>query len=216
MFPRELNDTDALNTLGDRRGGVIDTAWPGEGPEEPLRDALREPGWARQLAGALLRELASEALEAEARAVRANLFVKSPSANWMVPWHQDRVVCVARREEVPGFSAWSLKGGLPHANAPVDVLRKMLAVRVHLDACTSESGALEVVPSTHNDILTSAEIAAFANGGEALEMAAGEVLLMRPLLLHRSRAMRRSTSRRVLHVEFASEALPTPLRWHYF
>ena len=189
---------------------------PGEGPDEPLRDALREPGWARRLAGGALRELASETLEAEAHAVRANLFVKSPSSNWMVPWHQDRVVCVARREEVSGFSAWSLKGGLPHANAPLDVLRKMLAVRVHLDACTSESGALEVVPGSHITILTPAEIAALANGGEVLEMAAGEVLLMRPLLLHRSRAMRRSASRRVLHVEFASEALPAPLRWQYF
>ena len=37
------------------------------------------------------------------------------------------------RAEVPGFGPWSTKNGIPHVQPPVDLLKQMLAVRLHLD-----------------------------------------------------------------------------------
>ena len=150
-----------LDSVGYCRGGTLDrAAWPTDGPDEPVRDVLSVPGWARDLATCTaLRQMASAALSAEAHPVRSNLFVKSADSNWYVPWHQDRVVCVQKHEDVAGFSGWSVKAGLPHANAPRHVLRKMVAIRLHLDACSAESGPLEVVPGSHDEVLSPEEIA---------------------------------------------------------
>jgi hypothetical protein len=40
--------------------------------------------------------------------VRAILFDKITSANWTVPWHQDRSIAVRKRIDVPGFLARGL------------------------------------------------------------------------------------------------------------
>ena len=43
---------------------------------------------------------------------------------------------------------------------------------------------------------------------------AGDILAFRPLLLHASRRVERPSHRRVVHLEFASTALPPPLVWY--
>jgi hypothetical protein len=47
---------------------------------------------------------------------------------------------------------------------------------------------------------------------------AGGIILMRPLILHRSLSADRETSsaahRRVVHIEYAAAELPGGLRWH--
>ena len=49
-----------------------------------------------------------------------------------------------------------------------------------------------------------------------IEGEAGSVMLMRPLLLHTSsKRTDVDGARRVLHVEFAAAALPSPLLWRY-
>jgi ectoine hydroxylase-related dioxygenase (phytanoyl-CoA dioxygenase family) len=99
---------------------------------------------------------------------------------------------------------------------PAVVLEGMLTVRLHLDACAGENGALRVVPGSHaRGRLSPEEIAALASSGEAVlcEAPAGGLLVMRPLLVHASSAATRPGRRRVLHLDFAREALPAPLRW---
>ena len=44
-------------------------------------------------------------------------------------------------------------------------------------------------------------------------MSAGDVLLMRPLLLHASGRSQGTRQRRVLHIEYAGFELPEELRW---
>lgn len=56
-------------------------------------------------------------------AVRALLFDKTPEANWKVVWHQDITIAVRVRAEVAGFATWSEKGGVPHVQAPVELLQ---------------------------------------------------------------------------------------------
>jgi hypothetical protein len=43
---------------------------------------------------------------------RATLFDKSPTANWLVVWHQDTALPVQERREAPGWGPWSVKDGV--------------------------------------------------------------------------------------------------------
>jgi len=81
--------------------------------------------------------------------VRGILFDKIPDANWKVPWHQDVTIAVRERIDVAGFGPWSVKAGVQHVQPPAGVLEKMLSVRVHLDDCGAENGALRVIPGSH-------------------------------------------------------------------
>jgi len=137
--------------------------------------------------------------------VRAIYFDKSPSVNWAVAWHQDLTVAVRSRVEVRGFVPWSTKNGVPHVQPPIALLEKMLTVRLHLDDCDQENGALRVIPGSHRLGRLSAE--------RIREQCAGDALLMRPLLLHASGRSKSGRHRRVLHIEYAGFSLPAPLEW---
>lgn len=210
-------DREQLRRSGFARAGVLSADWPDQGPEHPVRDVLGSAGWMHDLARRQdLRDLASSALGGDARVVRANLFVKSKVTNWFVPWHQDRVVCVRRRVDFPGFTSWSTKAGLPHANAPFEVLREMIAIRVHLDPSPTEGGALEVLPGTQESVRDPEGVRDGGRVSECLPATRGELLLMRPLVVHRSSKSRSGLPRRVLHVEYSSRPLPAPLQFHYW
>ena len=45
----------------------------------------------------------SDRLGGNVRPVRAIAFDKSASKNWALGWHQDRTICVKRREDVAGY-----------------------------------------------------------------------------------------------------------------
>jgi len=81
--------------------------------------------------------------------VRIVAFDKTEQANWGVPWHQDRVIAVAERMDLPGFSNWSRKVGVWHCEPPTDLLRRMIFVRVHLDDTDEENGCMELALGTH-------------------------------------------------------------------
>ena len=98
-----------------------------------------------------------------AKPVRVVSFDKSSTNNWAVPWHQDRVIAVKERHPVAGFKNWSLKAGIWHCEPPVEVLNKMLFVRIHLDDCDAESGAMQIALNSHSyGAVTSAEAAGIA------------------------------------------------------
>lgn len=149
--------------------------------------------------------------------VRAIYFDKSPDANWFVGWHQDLTIALRARADIPGFSLWTVKDGIPHAQPPVELLERMLTVRLHLDDADSSNGALRVIPGSHrHGILSSERIDELAAlQSEVLCRAtAGDALLMRPLLLHASSRSRSPRRRRVLHVEYSCYDLPAGLVWH--
>lgn len=152
----------------------------------------------------------------DAFVARSILFNKGPSSNWNVSWHQDTTIAVRERHDSDGFGPWSMKEGIPHVRPPAWVLEQMVTIRIHLDDCYRDNGALQVVPGSHrHGILDTGEIAHRVERGpiEYCELAAGGVMLMRPLLLHASRKAIRPSRRRVLHLEFASNQLPDGLNW---
>lgn len=153
----------------------------------------------------------------ESQPVRAIYFDKTPESNWMVAWHQDLTLAVLTKIEVPGFGPWSIKDGVAHVQPPAHLLEEMLTVRLHLDDCDQSNGALRVIPGSHRSGRLSAEaIEKLRSEEPALSccVAAGDALLMRPLLLHSSGRSQTSSHRRVVHIEYASFALPRGLEWY--
>lgn len=162
-----------------------------------------------------VRALVEPVLGPAAFVVRAIVFDKRPGANWDVPWHQDVTIAVEARADVAGFGPWSTKDGVPHVQPPASVLEQMRTVRLHLDDCGPENGALRVVPGSHRlGVLGDVVDVADAERRHVVCAArAGDAVLMRPLLLHASRKSRVVAHRRVLHLELAAAALPAPLEW---
>jgi hypothetical protein len=156
-------------------------------------------------------------LGSEARPVRAIFFDKTPGSNWLVPWHQDLTIAVKGRVETPGFGPWSVKHGIPHVQPSSALLEEMLAVRLHLDDCDGSNGALRLIPGSHRSGRLGPDQIEWYRAArrEVLcEAAAGDVLLMRPLLLHASSKSVSDRRRRVLHIEYCSGSLPEGLAWH--
>lgn len=204
---RGVLEPATLRSLRDRLGPVT-----GAG----RRGLLREPAVAALARSAPLLDLVRPQVEGEPFPVRAIYFDKTPEANWGVVWHQDLTLALAARVEVPGFGPWSVKEGVPHVQPPVEVLEGMLTLRVHLDDADEGNGALRVLPGSHRaGRLDAPAIEVWrARVTEVLcTAAAGDVLLMRPLLLHASGKSAGRRHRRVLHLEYASGALPGGLRW---
>jgi ectoine hydroxylase-related dioxygenase (phytanoyl-CoA dioxygenase family) len=204
--------TDAVDSVEDgpgvrSRGGIY-----------AIRNLLGlAPRVQRALGAPVIKSLVESCLGAQALLVGALFFDKRPNANWKVPWHQDATITVRERKETTGFGPWTMKAGIQHVQAPPYVLYELLSLRVHLDGCREEEGALRVIPGSHNfGRLPTDSIPQFTRDAtvESCPIPQGGLLAMRPLLLHASVAARTAQSQRVIHLSFASRALPAPLEWY--
>ena len=207
VIPDVLNDdecADLIHVLGQVHGAG-------------RRGLLAEPVVKELAWSPCLIDLVRPHLSIEPLPIRAIYFDKSPNANWLVPWHQDLTIAVQARADVPGFGPWTEKDGIPHVQPPVEMLERMLTIRLHLDAADESNGALRVIPGSHRQgRLSAGHISEIRHRQTEVvcASAAGGALLMRPLLLH---ASGRSTSpghRRILHIEYAGFSLPPALAWH--
>lgn len=162
-----------------------------------------------------MAEVCRCSLGKKAFAVRAIFFDKTATTNWRVPWHQDLTIAVAKQIETPGFDGWSIKEGVQHVQPPREILESMAAIRLHLDDCGADNGALKVVPGSHTlGRIDAASAAARAQMSATIcEARKGDALLMRPLLLHSSSPSTNPNHRRVLHIEYATQDLPNGLEW---
>lgn len=182
-----------------------------------LRNVLRASSRAATVASSdKFISAVSDLIGGKAFPVRAILFDKTDGANWGVPWHQDLAIAVAERIDTSGFGPWSVKEGIVHVQPPHHILANMITVRLHLDDCAADNGALRVLPGSHTEGELSAEaMADWAAGQEPVtcEIPKGGALLMRPLLLHASSPAKNPSHRRVLHVDYAAIDLPNGLKW---
>lgn len=190
-----------------------------------IRNVIQSSEVARSVATSeAVHQLVESVFGGKGIAVRGILFDKttaSGGSNWKVPYHQDLSIAVCERPSVPvtGYETWSVKDGVVHVQPPATVLERLVTVRLHLDPCDAENGALRVLPGTHRmGRLSMTEVARCR--GEIPEtvcnVAEGGAMLFCPLLLHASSpALRLDARRRVLHIEFAPVdlELPDELRW---
>jgi ectoine hydroxylase-related dioxygenase (phytanoyl-CoA dioxygenase family) len=167
---------------------VMDAAFPALAPRAAgARLAAFSPeaqAWLAAHDG--LRELASRLLQTPSRLSRMQAFDKSAGANWFVPWHQDRAEDGQER--------------------PVAELERTVALRIHLDDCDENNGPLEVIPGSHLAGRLDADAIAARTAVAASMLCLtvrGDILAMRPLLIHRSQRARAPAARRVLHLEYA-------------
>jgi hypothetical protein len=144
------------------------------------------------------------------------MFDKTPDSNWLVAWHQDRVIPVRERIETAGFGPWSTKDGVLHVAPPFEVLARMLTIRVHLDAVDSANAPLRVALGSHQLGRVSADVAA----EEASKLdhciclaEAGDVWVYATPILHASDRANPPRRRRVLQVDYADFELPGGLAW---
>jgi hypothetical protein len=183
-----------------------------------LRDLLNRVPAVRELAtGRQMRVLVGSIAGGHARVVRGVYFDKQRDANWKVAWHQDLTIAVKRRIEVAGFGAWSMKAGIQHVQPPVSILDNMIAVRVHLDDADESNGCLLVIPGSHKQgRLSPEEIERCRSEFSAVSCVVkkGDVLVMKPLLLHASSVAKRPSHRRVIHLEYCANDLPNGLEWY--
>ena len=183
-----------------------------------LRNLLDSPAICDFAESPAIRRLVIPILGEGAFAVRGIFFDKTPDANWKVNWHQDLAIAVRERRDAAGFGAWSEKAGAVHVQPPPELLARMLTVRVHLDDCPPENGALRVLAGSHlTGRLRDADIARWRGQIKETVCAVnrGGVVALRPLLLHASSASELPVRRRVLHLEYAAEGLPGGLQWRH-
>jgi hypothetical protein len=183
-----------------------------------IRDLLKRVPSVGQLAQSeSMRTLVEKVLADSARVVRGVYFDKQKDANWKVAWHQDLTIAVKQRIDVEGFGAWSLKAGIQHVQPPIEILAQMIAVRIHLDDADETNGCLRVIRGSHNlGRLQPDEIARLRDSDRIVscEARSGDVLIMRPLLLHASSVALQPKHRRVIHLEYCAATLPSGLEWY--
>jgi hypothetical protein len=158
-----------------------------------------------------LTALASLLLGHRAFPIDATYFDKHARANWTVPGHQDRIFPVSddscRKRRV--------RDGIAYAEPDAGTLADLLALRVHFDETDTDTGALQVVPASHlNGVLTTVQILEIpVQRYIPCPAAPGDILAIRPLLLHRSSPFKGEGQRRVLHVVYATKDPADGIRW---
>lgn len=171
----------------------------------------------RQASLALRQELIlAGILPASAIAIQAIAFDKNPSTNWKVTWHQDLMFPFARKVKTPGYDLPSIKEGIDYARPPQEVLEELLAVRLHLDNCDTTNGPLRAMSGSHRQgIFKSGDIPLRVQPEHEITCLAneGDILLMKPLLLHASSPATAPKHRRVLHFVYHS-GRPIAETWH--
>ena len=175
---------------------------------EPARTIWREP---------VLVNLLREVLGHSFGLVRVLYFDKPADRSWVLPWHKDMTVAVNDNQSPSeGFSKPTRKAGVPHFEAPTELLNQMLTLRLHLDEATSRNGALRVIPGSH---LTGKLPATSTEQFVTVDAGVGDVLAMRPLISHSSGHTEPESGlhRRILHFEFSGVPKPAAdLQWHRF
>ena len=149
--------------------------------------------------------------------VKSIYFDKPENSNWFVAYHQDLTISVDRKNDIEGYTHWTLKHNQYAVQPPLGTLQDNFTIRIHLDDTNEENGALRVIPASHlkgifrpEDINWTTEIETVCS------VTRGGIMIMKPLLLHASSRTITRNRRRVIHIEFSRTRLPGKLNWAEF
>lgn len=149
------------------------------------------------------------------KSIKSIYFDKPPNANWIVNWHQDLTINLVNRMDVDQYKNWRETKERVVVQPNRELLERIFTIRIHLDDCTKENGALNVIESSHaRGPIDIKEWAITKEGRQKLcEVKKGGILLMKPLILHSSSRTENEKNRRVIHIEFTDQELPEGLQW---
>lgn len=147
--------------------------------------------------------------------VKSIYFDKPPNANWIVNLHQDVTINVTGKTDDLNYTKWRKTKNRIAVQPPLEILQQMFTIRIHLDSCTRQNGALSVIPKSHlEEIIEMKNITTTLKAiAEICEVRRGGVLLMKPMILHSSKRSENQMNRRVIHIEFSSNELPDNVDW---
>ncbi|WP_295672446.1 phytanoyl-CoA dioxygenase family protein [uncultured Mucilaginibacter sp.] len=146
--------------------------------------------------------------------VKSIYFDKPEKSNWFVAWHQDLTISVDKKMETTGYSSWTIKQDQFAVQPPVEILKDIFTIRIHLDDTDENNGALKVIPGSHLKGIYRAENIDWNKETQVTcNVNGGGVMIMRPLLMHASDRTTSSKTRRVIHIEFSSAKLAEGLNW---
>lgn len=146
--------------------------------------------------------------------VKSIYFDKPPKANWLVAWHQDLTISIKEKLEIQGFKNWLKKSTYFSVEPPQPYLDNIITLRIHLDNCTQENGALRVLANTHKRIQKQKDLSTQVfDSVQTCEAKKGAILAMKPLIWHSSRRSENEAKRRIIHLEFSNLDLPENLDW---
>ncbi|ASU35353.1 phytanoyl-CoA dioxygenase family protein [Mucilaginibacter xinganensis] len=146
--------------------------------------------------------------------VKSIYFDKPEQSNWFVGWHQDLTISVDTKAELPGFDSWTVKIDQFAVQPPLSILQDNFTIRIHLDDTDENNGALKVIPASHLKGICRLDGLDWKNGTETTcNVNAGGVMVMRPLLFHASNRTISDKQRRIIHIEFSRQELPSEITW---
>ena len=176
---------------------------------------FNNPNVAKKVFNSKLLSLVKKILPNCNTSIKSIYFNKPPKANWVVSWHQDITINVKNEVKTKGFKNWRTKGDRTIVQPDLETLQKIYTIRIHLDDCNKENGALHVITESHvNGVINLKEWTKEKIGSEYIcEVSKGGILIMNPLLLHSSKRTENNKNRRVIHIEFSNANLPNGIRW---
>lgn len=178
-----------------------------------IREFLKEvPEIQAYIFNAKLKSLIAENFGSDYVPVKSIYFDKPSDSNWFVAWHQDLMISVNKKLDLPGFGPWTQKEGQYAVRPPVSYLENIFTIRIHLDDTDEDNGALRVIPGSHTKGIhrySSENL----DDHVVCKVPRGGAMIMRPLLQHASRRTVNQKGRRVIHIEFSNDTLPEGLNW---
>lgn len=161
-----------------------------------------------------LKSMVSDFFGKDYFVVKSIYFDKPETSNWFVPYHQDLTISVNKKIDLTGFGPWTVKQDQFAVQPPLDILRNIFTIRIHLDTADENNGALKVVTGSHRKDIYRPEMIDWNIEKEVIcVVPKGGVMIMKPLLLHGSNKTTNNQKRRVIHIEFSNLELPYGIEW---
>ncbi|RYD98476.1 MAG: phytanoyl-CoA dioxygenase [Sphingobacteriales bacterium] len=161
-----------------------------------------------------LKKLIHEIFGPDHFIVKSIYFDKPEQSNWYVAYHQDLTIAVDLKISLENFGPWTAKHNQYAVQPPVALLERNFTVRIHLDDTDADNGALRIIEGSHLKKICRPETINLAAERETVcPVKKGGIMIMKPLLLHRSGRSTNGKRPRVIHIEFSDQALPAGLSW---
>ncbi len=161
-----------------------------------------------------IRKVVQEIFGEKYFVVKSIYFDKPETSNWYVAYHQDLTISVDKKLELPGFGPWTTKQNQFAVQPPLNVLKNIYTIRIHLDDTDENNGALKVIPKSHSKGIYRPETIDWTVETEEIcNVEKGGIMMMKPLTLHGSNRTTNGKKRRVIHIEFSDIELPEVLQW---
>ena len=161
-----------------------------------------------------LKQIITELFGKDYFVVKSIYFDKPEQSNWFVSYHQDLTISVDKKIELPNYGPWTVKQNQFAVQPPLDVLKNIFTIRIHLDDTDENNGALKVISGSHLKNIYRPETIDWTKESETIcKVNKGGVMIMKPLLLHGSNKTTSNNKRRVIHIEFSNMELPQELNW---